>query len=182
MILPQGVPMTAWIVRLGAADERLLRALLIRRSPLFDRVMRGVTHLADAPVAIAITLALAFGAVPSLQTAGVRAAWVLALSHLGVEVLKRVFTRERPQMGTGMAWLVTVPDRFSFPSGHATAALSVALPVALALSPAPAAAVVAIALLVGLSRCYLGVHYPGDVAAGWTLSLLMHALVVALAL
>lgn len=174
--------MTAWIVRLGAADERLLRALLIRRRPLLDRIMRGITHLADAPVAIAITLMLAFGAVPALQAAGIRAAWVLALSHLGVEILKRVFTRERPRMGTGMAWLVTVPDRFSFPSGHATAAMSVALPVALALPPAGAACVTGVAFLVGLSRCYLGVHYPGDVAAGWTLSLLMHALVVALAL
>lgn len=174
--------MSAWIVRLGAVDERLLRALLIRRRPLFDRIMRSITHIADAPIAIAITLTLAFGAIPSLQSAGIRAAWVLALSHLGVEILKRVFTRERPQLGTGMAWLVTVPDRFSFPSGHATAALSVALPIALALPTVGAAAVLGIAVLVGLSRCYLGVHYPGDVAAGWTLSLLMHALVVALAL
>lgn len=174
--------MTAWILRLGAADERLLRALLVRRRPVIDRVMRGVTHVADAPVAIALTLVLAFGAVPGLQAAGVRAAWVLALSHLGVEILKRVFTRERPRLGTGMAWLVTVPDRFSFPSGHATAALSVALPVALALPPLGAAPVLGLAIWIGISRCWLGVHYPGDVAAGWTMSLLVHAGVVALGL
>lgn len=174
--------MTAWIVRLGAADERLLRALLVRRRPLLDRMMRAVTRLADAPVAIALTLALASGAIPGLQAAGIRAAWVLALSHLGVEILKRSFTRERPRLGTGMAWLVAVPDRFSFPSGHATAGLSVALPVALALPPAAGVVIVGLAVWIGVSRCWLGVHYPGDVAAGWTLSLLVHASVVALGL
>jgi membrane-associated phospholipid phosphatase len=34
------------------------------------------------------------------------------------------------------------------------------------------AILIALALCVGLSRCYLGVHYPGDVLVGWLLAVL----------
>jgi hypothetical protein len=48
--------MSAWIVRLGTFDERLLRALLQRRQPMLSLLMRAITHLADWPVAVAFTL------------------------------------------------------------------------------------------------------------------------------
>lgn len=73
-------------------------------------------------------------------------------------------------MPVGIASLVDAPDRFSFPSGHAAAALSVALGIGLVVPAALAAAVIGLGLLVGLSRCYLGVHYPGDVLVGWVLA------------
>lgn len=170
--------MATWIVRIIDYDERLLRAVIHQRRPLLDRVMRAVTHLADWPIAATVALSLAFGLVPGSEDAGRRAVATLALAHLFVEVLKRVFTRERPQLGTGMAWLVTVPDRFSFPSGHATAAMSIAVPLALSLALPWSLVAIGIAVAVGISRCYLGVHYPGDVAAGWALSLLTLAVVV----
>jgi undecaprenyl-diphosphatase len=162
--------MSAWIVRLGAFDERLLHLMVRRRRPFLDGFMRSVTHLADWPVAVGVSLTLALGAVPSLAGEGVRAAWALALSHLGVEILKRLFTRERPRLPVGLAWLVTVPDRFSFPSGHATAALAMALPLASGLPLTAGTLVLLLAAAVGVSRCYLGVHYPGDVLAGWALA------------
>jgi undecaprenyl-diphosphatase len=158
------------ILRIGAYDERLLRALVLQRRPVLDLFMRAITRFADWPVAVLITLVLAGGFVPGLEQAGGVMAWTLALSHLAVQVLKRCFTRERPELGTGMQWLVTVPDRFSFPSGHATAAMSMALPLFLALPGLAGILVLVLGVLVGLSRCYLGVHYPGDVAAGWALA------------
>jgi undecaprenyl-diphosphatase len=71
-----------------------------------------------------------------------------------------------------MSSLIHPPDRFSFPSGHAAAGLSLALPLALALPVVLGITVLSLGLAVGLTRCYLGVHYPGDVLAGWSLAAL----------
>lgn len=163
--------MSGWILTLGSVDERLLHAVVLRRRPFLDLFMRVVTHLGDAWNVILLALAFALGLVPGLREAGVVAAWALASSHLVVQVLKRSVVRSRPRLPMGMAFLVEPPDRFSFPSGHAAAGLSVALPFFLALSGPLAWAVLLVGLLVGVSRCYLGVHYPGDVVTGWMLAL-----------
>jgi undecaprenyl-diphosphatase len=163
--------MTAWILRLHHHDERFLHALVLRRRPRLDRAMRAVTHLGDAAVTVTLALVLALGMAPALATAGRRAAFALVTSHLVVQLLKRTVTRSRPVMPTGVAALTQPPDRFSFPSGHAAASLSVALGLAMALPAAIGVAVLGLAVIVGLSRCYLGVHYPGDVLAGWLLAI-----------
>ena len=83
-------------------------------------------------------------------------------------VAKNYFARVRPEL-----WLSIAPeDSYSFPSGHAMASVSLGVaatllcwhsrwrwPVLLASS--------AFIGLVGLSRIYLGVHYPSDILAGW---------------
>jgi undecaprenyl-diphosphatase len=65
---------------------------------------------------------------------------------------------------------VTEPDKFSFPSGHAAAAMSIAFAYAVVFT-ALSLPLVVLAALVGMSRVCLGVHYPGDVLAGQTIAL-----------
>ena len=164
--------MSAWIVMLDDMDERLLHALVLRRRPRLDLVMTGITHLAHPAVAISFTAALALGLVPALQEVGEVAFATMILSHLLVQILKRSITRPRPDLPVGIQSLIRTPECFSFPSGHAAAGLSIFLPLALAL-PLPLAIPLGIlGFLVGISRCYLGVHYPGDVAMGWLLAAL----------
>ncbi len=95
------------------------------------------------------------------RAASVHAALALALSHAVVQIVKRGVSRERPSLTSHLA----CPDRFSFPSGHATAALAVAMSYGSAF-PSLALPLVGSALVVGWSRVVLGVHYPGDVVTG----------------
>lgn len=164
--------MTAWIVRLHEHDTRALHALLLRRRPRLDGMMRAVTHLGDAVVTIGLTLAMVLGMMPGAVVAGRRAAFALASSHLVVQLLKRSIGRRRPEMPTGVRALAIPPDRFSFPSGHAASSLAVALAVAIAMGGPLAVLLLMLAAVVGLSRCYLGVHFPGDVLMGWILAAL----------
>lgn len=160
--------MAIWLLRLHHHDERVLHALVLRRRPRLDRAMRAVTHLGDAAATMGLVLLLLLASA-EWRTVGQLAAFALVSSHLAVQLLKRTISRARPRLPVGVASLVQAPDRFSFPSGHAASSLSVALAVAASVPSGPATGVVALACVVGLSRCYLGVHYPGDVVMGWCL-------------
>jgi undecaprenyl-diphosphatase len=163
--------MTQWILRAGATDARLLMALARLRRPSVSRFMRLYTHLGDAPVPIAVALVLLVSGGLASPALGLHAFWSLVLAFGISHGLKRVISRPRPNLPEGLKSLVDPPDRFSFPSGHATASLAVMLPVALAAGGGGISLLVlAPALLVGVSRCYLGVHYPGDVLAGWLIA------------
>jgi undecaprenyl-diphosphatase len=153
------------MLRLGQHDERLLYAVVLRRRRPLDRAMHTLTHLGDASVVVPLAFLLLLAGIPE-------SAFALAASHLAVQALKRGIRRPRPQLPVGIESLVVAPDHFSFPSGHSAATLSVALPMAVALPLPFALGALGLAGLVGASRCYLGVHYPGDVLAGWALALL----------
>lgn len=158
------------LIRLDRQDERILHALVLHRRVFLDHWFGILTRLGDPAVAIGIAAVFAIGLFPMLAQAGREAAFALAFSHLLVQLVKRSVTRPRPRLPVGIYSLIQPPDRFSFPSGHAAATVSIAMPLATALPLPIGAVLVLVAVLVGLSRCYLGVHYPGDVCAGWLLA------------
>lgn len=162
--------MSGPLLALAEMDGRLLRALLLRRRPFADRFMRRLTRLGDPIIIMPFTLALAAGAVPPLQEAGMLAFLSGGLSHLVVQIAKRWISRDRPRLPRGLGFLIEPEDRFSFPSGHATASLCLAIALFLAVGGVVGSFLVVLGLTVGMSRCYLGVHYPGDVLVGWVLA------------
>jgi undecaprenyl-diphosphatase len=82
------------------------------------------------------------------------------------ELLKRAFERPRPSViDPAVHPLVAVPHSFSMPSGHAATAFAAAVAVAL-FHPRLRGPLVGLAVLVAVSRVWLGVHYLSDVLAG----------------
>ena len=123
----------------------------------------AVTHLGGTGVSVAAAAAPWYRCCEWHQASRV-ALTTLVASHLLVQLTKRTMVRARPAR-TGLGAAVREPDRFSFPSGHAAAAMSVALGYGSAF-PGMVLPLLALALLVGFSRVRLGVHFPGDVLAG----------------
>lgn len=162
--------MTSWTARLGHVDQRLYSAFVARRTPALDRLMRAITVAGDPPAVVGVSVFLLLVLEGPSRGVFNSVLLVLVLSHGLVQVMKRLAARPRPSLPVGARTLIRAPDRFSFPSGHATAALAFVLPVLPGLTIWVAVPLLGAALLVGASRCYLGVHYPGDVASGWIIA------------
>jgi undecaprenyl-diphosphatase len=160
------------LLRLAASDRALyLRLAMSAPAPISSlRLWTAVTHLGGATSAVAaVVIPMLFASGP-LHRAAMFGAWVLAVSHIIVQGVKRTIGRPRPRAARQGRSLIGVPDRFSFPSGHAAAAMAVAFAYGLQ-SPAYALPLMMLAAIVGMSRVRLGVHYPGDVLAGQVIAI-----------
>jgi membrane-associated phospholipid phosphatase len=106
-----------------------------------------------------------------LPTAAVAAALAAAASGLVVTLLKHTFDRPRPGVADpGFDPIGIIPASASFPSGHSATAFATAVAVGL-VYPRLRWPLLALALLVALSRVYLGMHYATDVLAGSALGI-----------
>lgn len=147
-----------------ALDEAILLGLRRFRRAAITSLMKTFTRVGDAVSWVFAALVL-IGAGGAAVCSGLRLGLAAALAALVSQVLKRCWRRARPTAGiTGFTALVENPDAFSFPSGHAAAAFSVALAMAGTVPGAPAFAMLACAI--AFSRVYLGAHYPLDVTVG----------------
>lgn len=138
------------------------------RQPWLTPTVALYTKLGDAGM-LWIALSLILLCFPKTRRAGLVSLLAMALGLLCTNVvLKHLVARTRPWLTVeGLTPLVTENDPNSFPSGHTTAAFAAALAWWHTLpGRRMRAAALCMAVLMGLSRLYVGVHFPSDVLVG----------------
>ena len=155
-------------------DVAILQAIHGLNSPFLDMLARIVTELGGV---IIVSLAVAVAVTVLYVKRHRRPAVFLLFSAAGTALLnvvfKLFFQRERPDL-----WQHLVTEHsYSFPSGHSMISSALAFGV-IVLCWQTRYRWLAVAagglyfVLVGLSRMYLGVHFPSDVVGGWCVSFL----------
>lgn len=169
----------AWLIQLavpggtGELDAAGRRVVHSYAAPWLTALMRWASTAGSGLVLwplgalVAVLLARA-GRVREAALFGV----AVVGANLVSESMKLFFRRARPEPWFGYA----LPSTYSFPSGHAFVSFCFYLCLAeivirdewpLARKVAIWTAAVACTMTIGLSRVYLGVHYPTDVLAGY---------------
>lgn len=134
------------------------------RCKILNFIMPMVTYIGSAIFAVLFCTVTFFdGFTKSLS---IKTASALIVSSIIVRIIKTSVNRLRPylilqNLNTKKIGI----DNYSFPSGHTTCAFCIAVMVSLNL-PFFTLISLLIAGCVGISRMYLGVHYPTDVFAG----------------
>ena len=140
-------------------------------TPFMDHVMRAFTFMGSPLAVIPLAAAIIVWAVRKKETrAAVAFLVVLVMTEVLNVLLKDTFERARPTLFQKIETL----HSYSFPSGHAMAAAAIygMIGVVVArLAPTHRRPLVfglpILIVMIGMSRIYLGVHWPSDVLAGF---------------
>lgn len=135
---------------------------------------RAVTKVGNAGI-FWILLTILLLAVKKTRYVGANCFFALVFTFLlNNLLLKNLVGRIRPyEVIDGLTPLIDKPIDASFPSGHTANGMAVAF-VCLRLLPKKAGIPIFIlAVLIAISRLYLGVHYPSDVICGAAIGIIM---------
>ncbi|HEY7089937.1 MAG TPA: phosphatase PAP2 family protein [Tepidisphaeraceae bacterium] len=144
---------------------------------MLEEVGRDITALGGIPVLVLSTLGVV-GFLLMIRNYG--AMWLVIVATVGgliiSSILKYLIDRPRPHFGTQLSNVYTT----SFPSGHSMMSAVVYLTLGSLMANVVSQwrlklyiifLALLVTFLVGVSRVYMGVHWPTDVLAGWTAGL-----------
>lgn len=153
------------VAGLRHADASILDGFISLRRPWLDRFTRPLADLCDLmPYALFTVVPVLVALLRRRPRVAVTLAVILLGANMTTEVLKPLLAGPRAPV-----WAPIGPA--SWPSGHATAAMSLALCAVICapsrLRPAVGAAMAAITAAICWSFLELGWHYPSDVLGGY---------------
>lgn len=159
--------MRQFLIRLQTMEQHIFRWFNSRlHNKFLNLFFYYLTNLGGATFTIIATLAVWQFAPSPWGRAGLQAAVALAISHVPVAIVKKLYPRIRPYLAIPETITFRNPlTDHSFPSGHTTAIFSVTVPFMLT-DPLMILLLLPFALIVAVSRMYLGLHYPSDVLVG----------------
>ena len=144
------------------------------RTPLLDKIMIFITSLGNGGMIwIAATILLLIP--KKTRKVGIMSGVALLGSLIiNNHIIKNIVQRPRPFVTfTDLQILIPTPSEFSFPSGHTASSFAAAGVFYSNLPKKFGVPAVILAGLIGLSRLYVGVHYPTDVIAGIVMGILL---------
>ncbi len=152
-------------------DEKILLTLRELQTPVLDKVMLSFTFIGEPEVLLVICFCLGIWLLRQGQRSQATILVIAATGAVALNfLLKSLFGRARP-----MLWERVVDvGQYSFPSGHAMISMVVFGMIGYLLStnyPQWRGLIIGLTLTlvagIGLSRLYLGVHWPTDIVAGY---------------
>ncbi|MGJ5676406.1 MAG: phosphatase PAP2 family protein [Nostochopsis sp.] len=174
--------LSAVLLHRGGLDKVILLTIKKLHTPLLDRIMLSITFLGDPLVLLLLCLGLGTRSAYNQRPGEATSLGMAAVGAIGLNIfLKELFCRARPAL-----WdhLVNV-GHYSFPSGHAMVSMVIYGFIGYTLAkqfPQHKRLIFALTAglitAIGLTRLYLGVHWPTDVLVGYAAGLVWLAICV----
>jgi undecaprenyl-diphosphatase len=169
------------MIFLEQLDRQLFLLINSWNSPLWDHIMFAISRIAIwFPLYLAILVYLGFRYKRKFPVILLFIIIAITLSdQASVQLFKNIFHRLRPCHEPSLEGLVHLVNgvcggNYGFVSSHAANSFNVAVLSLLLINRRWfSVSIIIWALVIGYSRVYLGVHYPGDVICGSILGILI---------
>lgn len=144
------------------------------RTPFLTPIFKIITYLGNNG-AIWIMITMALLCFKKTRKSGILAVVALLCAFLIDNViLKNVIARTRPyEVIDGLQILIQKQKDYSFPSGHTGSSFAAAIIFFQTLPKKYGISAIVLASLIGISRLYVGVHYPSDVICGFLIGMII---------